>query len=357
MFIDILKSLVIPSKMKKYRYMSCLIAMLIFIAAIYLTTLPYGSLINRKKETYLQEKTYVSAYYDMGDDLTEGYQKIKDANYKVVDGVMVSSKETNEKEVVSYTYMKNEEVITTHLVFDITNSVTTELDELKKEFLELHPSFSSGTAMQVSQLVYIKLLKDSTLDKNVLFTEYSGYEQEKIQEEIDKVSNFDLFGITHNPNDYLIGFFKEYMISQIPYEENEKIIYPSLTASYSSNSVEIDFSDITNVHDIGRKVCNGLFNTLKANDKNQNLLQALGYIILYPTVLIILMWFSMRKRGNLKTFKEYYNVASIASIVPTIITFILAWFIPGAVMAYGILFSIMVLFAYISINSKPELGD
>ena len=57
-------------------------------------------------------------------------------------------------------------------------------------------------------------------------------------------------------------------------------------------------------------------------------LTAFIFCLIYPLIITLLFSLLFKRNGRLKTFKEYYNIASIANIVPTIISFIVMWFNP-----------------------------
>ena len=58
---DILLSFIIPSKIKRYRFMSIFVSMLIFVIGVYCIALPNQSYTKRHKDEFLDQKIHVSA--------------------------------------------------------------------------------------------------------------------------------------------------------------------------------------------------------------------------------------------------------------------------------------------------------
>ena len=62
---EILLSFISPLKMKKYRFMSILVSILIFIVSIYAISLPNKVYMKNNKDWYLEQKAYVNVYLDL----------------------------------------------------------------------------------------------------------------------------------------------------------------------------------------------------------------------------------------------------------------------------------------------------
>src|SRR5690554_8218094 len=84
MVIEFLKSLVIPAKMKKYRYMSILIAIAIFVLTVYLLIIPYRITMNNSKDDMIDENVLgVLGFYNVETDDQESFNEIKSGGYKI----------------------------------------------------------------------------------------------------------------------------------------------------------------------------------------------------------------------------------------------------------------------------------
>lgn len=80
------------------------------------------------------------------------------------------------------------------------------------------------------------------------------------------------------------------------------------------------------------------------------------YCIVFTLIVTLLFSLLFKKNGRLKTFKEYYNIASLANIIPSIIAFIMMWINPVLVgSSYLFIFSVYYLFVLYRINNSPEI--
>lgn len=369
---DFLLSLVSPLKMKKYRFMSILIAILIFIVTIYLLSIPHSVYMKSHKEEYLSQKAYVNAYLDLP-ELTNNdeYNKLLNAKYKVNENYQMTSVNTiNEPQIYSFNNVTiklpnedEEKVVNFHIVFDIHDTVTTELDKIKETYVGLYPDDSNEKANYASYIYfYEKLNLEEEIDSNWTnnkLNELHNTEEKELSKKMDNINNFDLFGIEYDGYDYLLIFLQDTLVTHIPYydEDAEKMTYPALSSSYSVSKMNFDFSNCSTFHDFGKHFTEIMFTPLSNTDQTEYLLQVIGYVLIFPAIFVLVLSWAMKKRGVMKTFKEYYNVASIASIAPAIIVFIIGWFIPNVIVLYGALFCVFTLFSFIKINSTPELGD
>ncbi len=363
MFLDIVKSFFIPMKMKRFRYMSILFAILIFIVQVYLLSFPHTIYLKRDHKKYIESQQYIATYYDMNGAILHQYpsenhpedslEEIKNAEYKIEENKLTSK--IADLQIYQTAYLRNEEEVTVYIVFDPNDQMLSAIEDLKNKYLEKYPDTTESDASYYSQLIYIKSKKEN-VNGETLFEEYHQKTEEELREEFSSASNFDLFGIQEvNKNAYLLLFLKEYVLTQVPYEE-EDTPYVSMSIAYNQG-IHFNFSKVTNTEELGKTICESIMPVLVKQDSNIYLLQIVGYLLAYPLLLVLIMWLCLRKRGVLKRFKEYYNIASIASVAPFLITFILSWFVNNAIIYYGVIFSVFTLFCYISINSKPDLTD
>lgn len=368
---DFLLSLISPLKMKKYRFMSILIAILIFIVTIYLLSIPHSVYMKSHKEEYLSQKAYVNAYLDLPQSTNnDEYNKLLNAKYKVNENYqMTSTTSDNGPQVYNFNnvsiklYNEEEKLVNFHIVFDVHNTVINELDATKEEYVNLYPDDSNDKANYASYIYfYDKINSQEEIDtnwKNNKLEQLHNTEEKELSERMDNINNFDLFGVEYDGYDYLLIFLQDSIVTHIPYydEDQEKMTYPALSSYYSVSKMTFDFSNCTTFHDFGRHFSDVMFTPLSNTDQTEYLLQVIGYVLIFPAIFVLVLSWAMKKRGVMKTFKEYYNVASIASVVPAIVVFIIGWFIPNVIVLYGALFCIFTLFTFIKINSTPELGD
>jgi len=81
----------------------------------------------------------------------------------------------------------------------------------------------------------------------------------------------------------------------------------------------------------------------------------LFFTFFLPAILFIfLFWLIFRKNGKLTTFKEYFNLAAISSILVTVLVFIIGWFWSQVFGYYLFAFMGFYLFVLYKINSAPN---
>jgi len=85
-------------------------------------------------------------------------------------------------------------------------------------------------------------------------------------------------------------------------------------------------------------------------------LTAFIFCIIYPLIITLLFSLLFKRNGKLKSFKEFYNIAAISNIVPTLISFIVMWFNPMLFSSmYLFIFAVYYLFVLYRINNSPDL--
>lgn len=376
---EFLLSMVSPLKMKKYRFMSVFITLLIFVTSVYFIALPHQVYVKNHREKFLAASSYVNTYMNLPeDDLGEAFIK---ARYRTEIGeVTINGKkqqtpvlksDLTDRKVTSYGYTVektdkdgNTKNIKMYIAVDINNSIYNSLIDIQKAYDELYKDDSDTKKSAAGYLVYVDMLRTTEPTneewKRAKYEEIHGLTEDEIKERMSKLTNFDLFNITDYDRDtYMIMFFDTYLNSQIPVvenegKENEKVTYPAMQVAYDTFKVSFDFTEVKTLKEFGDAFQDIMFKPLYNQEKTGYLLQIVGYVLIFPAIYALLLFWCMKKRGVMKTYKEYYNMAGIASIIPLIITFILSWFVPNVIILYGALFCVATLFVYIKINSTPE---
>ena len=117
------------------------------------------------------------------------------------------------------------------------------------------------------------------------------------------------------------------------------------------NYKKVDLSNL-NVNNFGSSFLILIETGYVDNVRTQYLFVSLFDIILMPFLFSILFFILFKKNGRLKKYKEYFNIASISSVLPTIIAFIVIWIYPPVFSyVYLILFGLWYLFSIYRINS------
>lgn len=366
--INFIKSLIIPSQMRKYRYMTAFISILIFIVSVYAIALPNKAYIKNNKEEFLSKQGYVAVLNSLSDLPLDS--EIINSNYKVEEGILQSDISYDEVK----TYSKNLDIIindeetnvNVSFVFDIKGIVYNKLVEIRDKFIEKFNKYTKEEALYVADLI---LINSYSVEKSLLtdewyiaqINEYGSKSSKEINEELSSKTNFDLYNVSvdkENNNDYLVIFLENQVVTQITYYNQDKKTYeyPALTVSYN-NIGALDFTNVSTYKDFGKVFTNSMFDYLLSIQHTQYLFTVLLYVVGYPALFSLLLYWCMKKRGAMKRYKEYYNIAAITSILPAIVTFILSWFVPNIVPLYGALFSIYTLVSFMKINSMTDSVD
>ncbi|HHX80539.1 MAG TPA: hypothetical protein GX692_05715, partial [Acholeplasmataceae bacterium] len=116
-----------------------------------------------------------------------------------------------------------------------------------------------------------------------------------------------------------------------------------------------DFSlKLDNPNKIGDYVTDKLLAGFSTYVRSTAFFQTLLITLIFPLIMVLLFWLFFRRTGQLKRFKEYFNIAAISSIVPLLLVFGIAWVFPVVLNWYIFIFSIFYLFSLFKINNMPS---
>ena len=363
MFIDFLKSLVFPSYMQRHRYMSVLFPILIFGLTIIILVTPYRTTLeNSRDELIYDEGLNVVGFYELEDDEFD-YTQITAGDYKVEAGEMSTSlPDDGEYEQYKATYVNDDgKTVNVHFIFDIYS----DRDRVIKETTEVyddHYDVGEDPSQEVQNkrayvtlLTYIELVKNPDLDVSTKIDELQGLSLTALETSWLELTYFDYYNIATTPDekDYLMIFNSNYMEFQTPiYDEaGEKLnlTQTRISVVYYDGFV-FDVDEIDTLSDLGKKIATTRVDIEILRIQQQYIYGAVIVVLLYTLIIVLIFWLFFRRRGALKKFKEYYNIAGLASIIPTIITFIVLWFIPDAITLYGVGFSLYYVFVLYRIS-------
>lgn len=309
--LDFFKSLIVPKDIVKYRYMSALISIFIFVLSVYLITLP------------------------MAKNVTDSIPEMKNRyNYQAL--IQIEENLDNE------------------------------------DNLEVIQSFNSlGCSVVDAKLECKNIGENETFDKTIVFT-INGITKKinflvdlSVLEAKEKDMLVDLKDVPYEDNVevYFLKFFKDSFYFQahqqgIEEEEikhNNEVITPS---GYHAKYIYIqDFTlefDEASARSIGNYLVDILVDLEVQAINSFSIFPITLFIFILPLIFVLIFWLTFRKNGKLKTIKEYYNIAAIVSIIPVIITFITLWFWSDFIKYYMYLFSLMYLFILYKINNSPD---
>lgn len=318
--LDFLKSLVVPQKMAKYRYMSALLSIIIFVLTVYLLSVPISYQVD-KTFGEMKEQYNFQALLEIESRLPENIenekvlQDLSNLECAVDNGIMKCAK-LSEGEVFDEEIVINVEGITKRIKVkvDLREDATyTVLNQTTNPYVE-------------NEEVYVI----EFLPMQIFFQAH----QKGLNE------NPDADKISHNGKE-LIHETREFYTYQT--------FIPELNLKRDEASA--------------RSFGNTIIDIIVASDVKSLQSQFLAYlfinIVILPLLFIVLFWMMFRKTGKLVTFKEYYNIAAISSILPMMITFVLLWV--WADYRFSLIYSIFgfliyYLFVLYKINNSPEVA-
>jgi len=370
MFIDFLKSLFVPSKIQRHSNMSALISILIFGLTVVILVIPFKTTIKNSHDDLLYSKNLdLLGFYDLENSEFD-YSQISEGEYKVVDGQMVSAFEDDESfKQYKITYINEEDrTVNVHIVFDEYSNRDRMIDETLKVYDELYDvDENSSTESQnkrtyVTLLAYIATVKNPEVDSKTKIEELQGKSVTALEEDFKKLTYFDYYNIpvTTEVDDYLIIYNKSYMDYQTRiYNEDGKLLdMPSTRLSVMYyEGFTFDIKEYSSINELGQKIAETRVDVEMIRAEQQYVIGAFVVVFLYSIIIVIIFWLFFRRRGAFTRFKEYYNIAAISSIAPTLISFVLLWFIPDAITLYGVAFSIFYVFVLYRINKIVGLKD
>lgn len=318
--LEFLKSFVFPTKMVRFRNMSALISLLIFVLSTYLLSLPLGKAL--ADGVRAEKKAYnFQAVHEAAEHLDEAGKEILDEIINLEcaigeDGLLACvNLETNFKEY-EIVYEKDGIKKHIHVFFDF-------YDQEKEEepAIDLEKEFS----IENEKYEYV----ENEEHYFIVFTKNYLYFQAHQLEMGDKEKDME---ITHNEERLVL--FKG------------GLDYANFMPGFS---LKLEDGD-----EFGDYVIDMYLGGLSEYYRSMSFIQTFLVSIVFPLLMVLLFWLFFRKTGRLQRFKEYFNTAAIASIIPLLLTFGLAWIFPIILNYYIFIFSLFYLFALFRINNMPK---
>ena len=292
--MDFLKSFIFPLKMRRFRNMSILFAILIFIMATYLAIVPV-KYKHSKPLNVIKTNAYLTKdFYDATTDFD--YTAIKNKNYAIKD-----SSELVADDTTSSSYTINGIVNNTNYKFYIVFDFDIEAFSATDDLYEIY-----------------------------------GFEKEE-------ASCVLLFAKGY----YELQNTKEETVNEV-----KRLTYNTIQGS-TYRDANLDFAAYNDTNEFMDAIAMMLAKLYGAVYVSMFTLTCAFMVILLPLVLILVLWLVLRKKGSITKFKEYYNIAGIACIIPTLIAFGVAWFWPQIINFYTTAFVVYYLFVIYRINAFP----
>lgn len=318
--LEFLKSFVFPTKMVRFRNMSALISLLIFVLSTYLLSLPLGKAladgVRAEKKAYNFQAVHEAAEYldEAGKEILDEIINLECAIGE--DGLLACvNLETNFKEY-EIVYEKDGIKKHIHVFFDF-------YDQEKEEepAIDLEKEFS----IENEKYEYV----ENEEHYFIVFTKNNLYFQAHQLEMGDKEKDME---ITHNEERLVL--FKG------------GLDYANFMPGFS---LKLEDGD-----EFGDYVIDMYLGGLSEYYRSMSFIITFLVSIVFLLLMVLLFWLFFRKTGRLQRFKEYFNTAAIASIIPLLLTFGLAWIFPIILNYYIFIFSLFYLFALFRINNMPK---
>ncbi len=305
--------------MAKARTMSVLIALFVFVLSAYLLAIPYGHQAAKSSELYRDDYNFLALQEIPDDDIINAIF-VEIDNYECF---------ANPEFKLTCTGIANQEIVKKDIEFTITNTK--------------YPT---------------------PITKKIHF--YIENNQEELSS-IDPVEDFNLekFPYENYVEHYFVLLTTEYMyfqaqqrgLSELEKQHNEQPLQEISTTLFYEGYIpqfklNIDAPE-TYGHLMGAYIIDQVILGLSAYARSTAFINTLLICVLFPLLMVLIFWLFFKRNGKLTQFREYFNIASLTSVIPLLVTFSVSWFIPAILNAYIFLFSIYFLFVLYRINNSP----
>ncbi len=297
MFLKILKSLFMPTEMIRYRTMGIVFSIAIFLLASYLLALPQMTFTQNNRYLIVDEQNP----YDLlaFSDMSEGaIAEIKAFECQIENGYINGECQDSVQEAEPYIFpiTYQDEPYNIYFVFDLYNVFN----------------------------------PDATPNYDI---------QERFNATLEADDNKILVVIYQN---------------RIHYQTPSQRTLKGKILEYPKN-FQWDFSEIQTGKDISYKLMDLYIPDIKTETTFNTFLST----VVYPAALILIVWLIFKGGNTLYSFKEFYNVAAIASLTPLLLIFALSWVFPSwsLLFYYSTIFGIYYLYVIFRIQNKTKTVD
>lgn len=289
--VNFLKSLIIPSKMAKYRSMSLIIAIAIFLLSSYVLAFPQSYIISRDRYRLVDEQ---NAY------LLQVFQELDETD-------LATLRNTGGR---------------------VENGVMT----------------CSGTVQEGEPYIFSVVLQDQNYDLYIVFDLYDVTDPDA-QPTYNANERFNTLEDIEGLERILVIFYMQ----QIAYKT------PSLTIVLPyTNTVSFDLSTMEDGSLLSYRIMDMFIPTIKG----ENTFMTFISCVVFPFLIILIIWILFKTSGTTFTLKEFYNIGAIASIIPLVVVFILSWIFPRLTFMqyYSTAFGLFYLIMIFRITAKTRIS-
>ncbi|MDD4077571.1 MAG: hypothetical protein PHT03_06295 [Bacilli bacterium] len=316
---DLLKSFVLPVQMVKYKSMSIAIAICIFVISSFLLGMPVS------RNRIISEN-----------DIRQNY------NYDILEQIPNNPTINN-------------------VIADLVNKEIKVVNgrELKCEVIGeigLYQAKIEFTADNVKKILFIVI--------DLFDIEQVYLDKEEVNFNPVKQFTVENYPTEDNVEKYLLLLASDALYFQAhPWgtklSHHGRVLKPvSKKVFYQNNIPDFRFY-IENPQEDGYRIGQYLMEQLIIGNVNTIKLKSYTFAflmgVLFTLITVLILWVFFRRNGIIKQFKEYYNIAAIASVPITVVFFILLWFIPQLLNIYIYVFSLFYLISLAAINNTEDL--
>lgn len=160
----------------------------------------------------------------------------------------------------------------------------------------------------------------------------------------DVLPDFEKIDKPDNGDKYLLIFYQNSVVYFNPTSYKE--------LNYGKSSLV--FSDLTD----GKQLSYHLMDLYIPEINQQISFNTFISSVIFPLLIVLILWFFLRSSGSSFRFKEAYNIGAIAIVLPMIIVFTVSWFLPkyDIITYFSSIFGIYYLIMMLIINSKRKIA-
>ena len=304
-----------PRGLKSFKNMSVLIAILIFFVEAYLLFFPINNIYTKKPEKYTKENEYTRTFYNLEGAIND---ELKASNYKLTNYQLSSVDQEEGIKTYKYQYDENNNV---YFIFDVNGYVSSETDKISDSYKQKYPD-DTYKISYAALLIYNDVNKGNTLDASI--DAYHNKDINAIIDEFENLHYYEIYGL-NDENAHILLFEDDFLYIEFLYEGT--YINNYINYHISSNYQNVNFNDFNDIKELSQFFVIEFGRMFAKNSALIYLGTVVIYAIAYPVLFALILFLVLRKRGSVKKFKEHYNIISITSIVPFLISFVLEWFI------------------------------
>lgn len=356
--MEFIKSLVSPLKMKRYTTMSMFLSLLIFAVSMYLFTFSYKVKTNSQKQQLINDNTLeVLGLYEINDPSFD-YKAIKDYGYGIKGEKLTTS--SDEQVITNHqvTYTKDGVTKVINILFDPYDIREKDINAIKEQYYNKYnieePNKTQQTfAYYISNMVYVEKKVNPNLDVNEYMDTLNKKSLGDLEEEAKNYTIFDLFQIetVENAMNYAVVFNPTYIVYGAKSASEDQKVAATI---YYLKDLEISFSDLPSIAEFGQTTARIIIDTYVNTLQMKQVLNYVLTVIVMPFFLVFIIWIFYRRNSVLKTYKEYYNIAAVSSIVPTILIFIVSWFWTNVYVIHAACILVYYVYVLYRINSQSN---